>query len=291
MTAVERRYDIGGYTLAAKEWHADKSFKVIALHGWLDNAASFDVLAPLLPECHIIALDLPGHGLSDHKPPQGSYNIWDDLVDIGRLANLLGWQRFSLLGHSRGAMMALLLAVSLPERVHSLMLLDALTPLPKPASEVASQLSQFVKSYLSLQDRRLPSYPSMEDALNARLQASDMAEEAAQLIVDRGLRKEGDVYRWTTDARLTKPSAVRMTEEHNRVLVAALQAPCLVLLAEHGLVQAFPLLEEVASYANVDYEILPGRHHFHMEQQAPLVAEKLRRYIDGLEQTPEQLGG
>ena len=63
--------------------------KVLCLHGWLDNAASFNRLAPLLLDAHsvssdeeqeqyqpmeILALDFPGHGLSGHKsvdgPPQ-----------------------------------------------------------------------------------------------------------------------------------------------------------------------------------------------------------------------------
>ena len=60
--------------------------KILCLHGWLDNAASFNRLAPLLLDSfpvsdeqqqqpmEILALDFPGHGLSGHKsvdgPPQ-----------------------------------------------------------------------------------------------------------------------------------------------------------------------------------------------------------------------------
>jgi pimeloyl-ACP methyl ester carboxylesterase len=57
-----------------------KTKKILCLHGWLDNAASFNRLAPLLLEqeqqqpMEILALDFPGHGLSGHKsvdgPPQ-----------------------------------------------------------------------------------------------------------------------------------------------------------------------------------------------------------------------------
>jgi len=40
---------------------------VLALHGWLDNAASFIPLAQHLNETNLIALDFPGHGKSEHR--------------------------------------------------------------------------------------------------------------------------------------------------------------------------------------------------------------------------------
>jgi pimeloyl-ACP methyl ester carboxylesterase len=283
---VDKDYPVENYRFAVREWHADKPQKILALHGWLDNAASFDELAPHLSDYHLVAVDLPGHGWSDHRPLQGSYNIWDDLVDLIRLIDKLGWQHGHVLGHSRGAMIGFLLAVTQPKRVSSLIGLDALTPLPKPVEEAPKNLRDFVRGYLSLAHKKLPSYASEEAALNARLQASDMSEDAARLLLHRGLRKEGDVYRWTTDARLTLASAVRLTEEHNRHFVEALQVPCKVLLAEQGLIKQFPLLEELQAYPDISFEILPGRHHFHMEEQAAQVAKKIADFLNELGSRP-----
>ncbi len=286
MTAVEKEYRVEGFRFAVKEWHVDRPHKVLALHGWLDNAASFDVLAPLLADCHVVAVDLPGHGWSDHRPLQGSYNIWDDLVDLARLIQQLGWQQCTVLGHSRGAMIGLLLAVAQPKRVAGLIGLDAFTPLPHAPDEAANNIQNFVKGYLSLSHKRLPAYESVQAALHARWQAAELSEAAALLLVSRGLRKEGEVFRWTTDARLTISSAVRLTCEHNRVFVDALQSRSLVLLAEQGLMKDFPLLEEIQGYPQVSYEILPGRHHFHMEEQAPLLAKKISEFIEDVGAVP-----
>ena len=56
-----------GLALAGLRWHAGAACRVLCVHGWLDNAASFSEIAPLLPGCDIVALDLPGHGRSSHR--------------------------------------------------------------------------------------------------------------------------------------------------------------------------------------------------------------------------------
>ena len=101
---------IRGARLAWREWGEPEEPAVLALHGWLDNAASFDALAPLLQGYRVIAPDLPGSGQSDHRGPEGSYNIWDDLPDLVALTRELGLAHYRLLGHSRGAAIATLLS-------------------------------------------------------------------------------------------------------------------------------------------------------------------------------------
>ena len=67
--------------LVTKCWGNPDGLPVLAFHGWLDNAATFDNLAPLLPELRILSLDLPGHGHSDHRPSGSAYYF----IDMGCL--------------------------------------------------------------------------------------------------------------------------------------------------------------------------------------------------------------
>jgi len=52
----------GAGTLRGLRWGRSGDASILALHGWLDNAASFARLAPLLMDADVVAIDLPGHG-------------------------------------------------------------------------------------------------------------------------------------------------------------------------------------------------------------------------------------
>ena len=83
--------------IAGKQWTSESFDKHrdthwIVLHGWLDNAGSFDGLAPLLtsacPRHSLLCLDYPGHGLSSHLPRGQMYHGLECLryIRIGCLA-------------------------------------------------------------------------------------------------------------------------------------------------------------------------------------------------------------
>jgi pimeloyl-ACP methyl ester carboxylesterase len=279
VSAVERRFAIGGYHLAAKEWHPQAEYKIIACHGWLDNAASFDVLAPLLPSCHIVALDMPGHGYSDHKPAQASYNIWDDLLDILAVADQLGWQNFYLLGHSRGAIMSMLLASALPERIDGVVMLDAILPPAAVVEDSPKQLGQYLRQQRTIADKRSARYNSADEAVAARCKAAGMCRDSAQKIVERGLVSIGEGFGWRSDPRLTTASAFKLTDGHNQAFIKALTCPYLLLLAEQGIGGRPEFISGIDKFSELRYTMLAGSHHFHMEQQTPIIADLLSDFV------------
>ncbi|XP_033300925.1 probable serine hydrolase isoform X5 [Bombus bifarius] len=70
--------------ISGKWWGPIDQQPIVALHGWQDNAGTFDKLIPLLPSnVAILAIDLPGHGLSSHLPiGQFYYIFWDGLINL-----------------------------------------------------------------------------------------------------------------------------------------------------------------------------------------------------------------
>ena len=113
----ERKFELPAYSLAAEVWGSPGDRPILASHGWLDNAGSFELLAPLLPGCEIVALDLAGHGSSGSRSVDSAYNLWQDVGDLLDVADELAWPRCTLLGHSRGAGISMLFAATFPERV------------------------------------------------------------------------------------------------------------------------------------------------------------------------------
>ncbi|MEM8768285.1 MAG: alpha/beta hydrolase, partial [Pseudomonadota bacterium] len=82
----ETVFEVFGRRITAKRWGDPAGEPTLALHGWLDNAATFDRLAPLLPELNLVALDFAGHGLSDHRPPGVHYHSFTDIQDVMAVA-------------------------------------------------------------------------------------------------------------------------------------------------------------------------------------------------------------
>ena len=94
MTARDLTLELPRLKIAAREWGPADGPPVLALHGWLDNAVSFDRLAPLLPDFHIVALDLAGHGRSQHRHPEVVFHFIDWAPEVIATADVLGWSTF-----------------------------------------------------------------------------------------------------------------------------------------------------------------------------------------------------
>ncbi len=278
-TAQQESWVVNGLCIEGLCWGDVGKPPLLALHGWLDNAASFAVLAPLLVEYHIVALDLTGHGKSSRRSEDASYQIWDDLPEIMGVIKQLGWNDFELMGHSRGAMISSILASVIPDRVNHLVLLDAVAPQAIAESEFSNQLAKFLKDKPRglLREGRL--YPTMDEALAARTKG-DLNLEAAQLLAQRSLQRRDEGYMWISDPRLFGASAVKLTHGQNRAILENLSMPTLLLQAENGLAHAFDIRAEAERHiSNFSTEVVQGGHHFHMEEAAATVATRISRFL------------
>ena len=111
---------------------------VLALHGITAQHRAFNTAARHLRHGDgIAALDLRGRGDSE-KPPSGSYGPDEHARDVIRTLDYLGIERGVLVGHSMGAFVALHAALSYPERVRALVLLDGGWPRTEEPDEEES---------------------------------------------------------------------------------------------------------------------------------------------------------
>ena len=240
---------------------------VLALHGWLDNAASWIPLAPHLHDIDLVALDLPGHGTSPHLPVGAEYALAGTVHTVLDAADALGWERFAVLGHSMGAAIGSILAAAAPERITRFVAIEALGALADREDRTADRLRDAVAARRALAGKSLRTFPDRDTAVRARMQANALSEPVARLLVERGTRAVPGGYEWSSDPRLTVSTAVRMTEGQVRDLVAHIECPVRVLYADPA-PPYFPeplRRDRAALLPRGEVAVLPGGHHLHME--------------------------
>lgn len=271
--------ETGSGTLAGLRFGNTEAPRVLALHGWLDNAASFVPLSVHLPGIDLVALDLPGHGASSHLPPAAEYSFSGAIAAVLDAADALGWERFALLGHSMGAGIASLVAASCPQRVERLVAIEALGALAETPDRTVARMREAVAAQRLLADKRMRVFPDVDSAVRARLHASrvpgsGLDEALVRLLVERGLRRVDGGFVWRSDPRLTLPTLTRMTEAQVESLVTGIECPTRVIFAD----PAQPYLPDelrrrrAALLPRGELVVIPGGHHLHMQQPAEVAA-------------------
>lgn len=270
--------------------NTDKAAPIcVCLHGWLDNANSFLPLAHALPDVQLLAIDLPGHGLSQHRSADAHYHFLDWVDDVLQLIKALGGKPVHLIGHSMGGMIAGVFAAAFPEYVKSLVLLDSIGLVTAPENNSTHQLRQALlsrqKSREKRLDKRTPYYSSVLDAAKARQQQSDFGLAEALLLAERGTKAvtakdgKGFCYTWSADLRLREQSAYRLSLAQASQFIVDIQAPTLLLMAAEGIelmAQARP--QFLPLYPSLQYREMNGGHHLHMTHNTE-VAAQIRHFL------------
>jgi len=269
---------IPGLRLAARVWGPEDGLPVLALHGWLDNAASFDRLAPLLPGCRIVALDHAGHGLSAHRG-HGTYYLLDYVADAIAAAVALGWSRYALLGHSLGAAVATLCAGAYPQRILRLALIEGLAPLTDDPDEAASRLRIALDREAWGARVSARPYPTIDAAAAARTYATGLNPDAARILVERALEPVDGGWHWRTDPRLRWPSRIRLTSAQVNSFLSAITCPVKLITADRGIPFGRAVIaERRACISDLEIADLSGSHHLHLEEPEP-VAQALASFL------------
>jgi pimeloyl-ACP methyl ester carboxylesterase len=279
----EATFEIRGLKIAAVLHNDPNGIPTIALHGWLDNAASFERLAPLLPKQYIVALDLPGHGLSDHVSSNVIIHVIDYCTYVLQVAQALGWQRFALLGHSLGAGIGSLIAGILGDRIIFATFIDGLGIITSRSETSVYQYKSFVNDLLSKPYRVSPTYMSFEEAVETRLKINKMLPDSMAILVKRGLKQQGDKWVWRTDPKLLMPTPIRLTEDQNTSFLKEITCPITLIKPTPG----YPFPEEmiqrrIQAIPHLNVQTIAGEHHVHLDDPQT-VANAIHRFLSGVQ--------
>ncbi|GAB6019095.1 hypothetical protein CHUAL_000716 [Chamberlinius hualienensis] len=261
----------------------------------MDNCATFDCLAPLLPlsKLRFISLDFPGHGHSSYIPPGRWYNWTDYLGSVIRTVNHLKLDKFSLLAHSMGGKIGYLYAGIYPEKVKRMVVLDIIRPIPGGKAILLEpqegdhndwDYTKFYKSmynYLIQTEIVTPSKsvtvgrPMAELAESMALGRNYlhfMTVDSATILLKRGTRlvnKDPELYALTKDPRL-RIYDLCISDAIVHQFCKNIHCDLLVVAPEQGiivkqfskLVNIFELFKENLNVFKVKY--VKGHHHVHL---------------------------
>jgi pimeloyl-ACP methyl ester carboxylesterase len=255
---------------------------IIFVHGYLDNAASFNLLISYLPDFHCIAIDLPGHGKSKHRSPDAHYHLTDYVYDLHALIQEQKWTQVSLVGHSLGGIICSIYASLFPEHVQTLVCIESMGPLCEPEFTAASQLRE---SMASREKAKMPikQPESMEQVVAARMRVSDLSAQEAIIILDRNIENKQGQLTWRTDKRLRTKSALRFTPNQAMDIIENIQCRFNLVLGKQGFIKLRRLLKQRAGlFKDLHLTELAGGHHVHM-QSSKDVADIIQKAIKGQE--------
>jgi len=268
LEGVEVQFNVLGLTLTAKRWGNPEGAPTIGLHGWLDNANTFDRLAPFLPELNLIALDFAGHGRSDHRAEGVHYHPLYDMQDVLAVANQLNWHQFNVIGHSMGASIACELSAMFPDRVRSAIQIDGFLATGGMSAESRIEQSRLAIEKILNPHHRARVFDSVESMARRVTEATDQTIDAAKVLVDRGHKEVEGGISWRTDPRIRYPTPLRHTRDQINLLLKDSTSPSLLIVAEQGdKWYQGEIKDDEANHPNLVVKKMPGPHHVHLEPE------------------------
>jgi lipase len=233
--------------LYVHEWGPPGASRVLCLHGVTSHGRHFAKLAEALPELHVVAPDLLGHGSSPYEPP------WSIEAHLDAIVESVGTGPGMLLGHSFGARLALELAVRYPAMASQLILLDPAILVPPHVALQAAETARKERAYVSFDegvDRRFE-----ESQLHRAPRELLVEELATHLVLDDDGRYR---YRYCQSAVVAAYGEMASPPPP----FDAVLAPTLLLLGERSYVPYDHLLEahRAALGDLLVVRMLPGGH-------------------------------
>ncbi|XP_063228389.1 probable serine hydrolase isoform X1 [Bacillus rossius redtenbacheri] len=284
--------------IAGKWWGRTDVQPILGLHGWEDNANTFDALVPHLNVESFLAIDFVGHGMSSHLPVGRFYNYLDFVLVVRMLQQHFKWRRFSVLGHSLGSSVGFIYAGLYPDAVDTLVSIECAHSLVMGNKTFElEKMKLTIDKSLALEKQLGKGPPAYElDEMVQLLYEGvhhTLSLDACRTLLQRGTRateKNGKEYHhFSRDPRLRVQWLGRLTEDIYYATAKRVACKALYIRAKQGLLFGG---DEERVYLNTigvlknsalrfEYHEVDGTHHTHLN--TPLhVAPIINKYLECL---------
>jgi esterase len=236
--------------------------KVMVMGGWFGDSGDWlDTVNALDPAAFTCVLfDYRGYGRS--RNIEGDYTFEQSAQDALALADHLGWQRFSLIGHSMGGVAIQRVLLAAPDRIDRML---AISAVPACSSRMdAQRLAMFESAVDDIAKREF----IINYSTGSRL-TKTWVEEMARRSLDASTRPAfaGYLKEWATNdfSALVQGNPVKLK----------------VLVGEFDPTIGAALMEStwLAWYPNAQMEVLPQCGHYPMHEMPPTLAAVIQSYL------------
>jgi pimeloyl-ACP methyl ester carboxylesterase len=275
-----------GLTHHVLEWSPDAAWAtVLLLHGYMDAARTWDLVAPALVGAgyRVLAPDFRGFGDGPRAPAGGYYYFPDYMHDVADLVETLvpGGAELSVVGHSMGGTVATMFSGTFPERVARLAVLEGSGPPDHEHDHAPEQMHRWIESVRSVRVRGERTLPSRDVALD-RLVANHprVAREVLVTRLDALAHTLPDGrMAWKADLLHSTRSPIPFFADTWKAFAARVTCP--VLYVSGGPAGWHPADEEarLGAFRNLERVEIPDAGHM-MHWSAPdALAKHLLRFL------------
>jgi pimeloyl-ACP methyl ester carboxylesterase len=250
---------------------------VILLHGFPQDSAAWDQVAPALHQAGLRTLAPDQRGCSPMARPRGRgrYRLRETTADVLALMDAAGLESAHVVGHDWGGMVAWALAAWHPDRVRTLSVLSV----PHPAAMAKAMVTsdQALRSYYMFAFQ-LPLLPE-------RLLLSGGGTPLRRMLRGGGLSREAAAH---YVARMREPGALsaalgwyRAMPLSTRDRVGTVRVPTLHVWSTGDAFLGRAGIEDTARFVDAPYrlEIIEGVSHWLPELAADRVAELVTTHV------------
>jgi len=228
---------------------------VVFVHGWTCDDSSWDrQVSDLAGDYNVITLDLPGHGQSASvASDKFSMDLFARAVEAVRVE--AGVDQIVLVGHSMGTPVIRRYALTFPEHVKALVLVDGLVQIAAGASEFAPP-SMTGDDGLAAREAMINGMFSDATTPELRQRIRSMMLGSPEATAAGAMTATWDTSQWSNDPVV--------------VPVLAIYADNSALANREGMASLYPQLQ---------YHEIPGTGHFLMMEKPDEFNQLLREFL------------
>jgi len=262
-----------GLRLQCYEWGNPAAPGVVLLHGGSAHSRWWDRCAEALADSyHVVALDLRGHGNSQHAE-SGAYRIDDYAADVAACVDCFALPRAVFVGHSLGGLVAAAYAGRAPARVAALVIVDSQVRISAAGARYMARLRHFPQAMYRDRETALRRFRLLPTQTNAD-------PGALRHVASHAIRQLPD-GRWTL--RFDRATLAVPEPQDRLATLVQLRCPILFVRGAHStLLPQDKFSALLAALPHAEGVAIPDAHHHVMLDNPPAFAEAVRTFLDRL---------